>query len=112
MRSRAVALTVAMALALAGSTGCAMSKNQRQGVALLGGAAVIVGGTVMVDGWTCDEANWANASCTHDNKELLQGGITIAAGAALLTWALLQVAGADAGAPASETTRTAKAKAP
>lgn len=112
MRSRAVAVptVLALALALAGSAGCAnMTRNQQQGLAVVGGMAVVVGSTVLIDGFSCDEANWHAGGCEHDTGELRNGAIAVGLGGALLTWALLQLDG-DAPAPSGESTRTAAAK--
>lgn len=107
---RRIALAVALSVAVSGCAG-QLSRNNTRGLAVVGGAAVIAGVMVGVDGLTCEESNWANGTCTHDNRELATGGALFVGGGALLTWALLQLAGSgdDEAAPAS-TTRTASRK--
>jgi len=103
---------LSLALALAASTGCAgtLSRNNKQGLAVVGGVTVIAGATVLMDGMSCDQANWNNTTCTHDNGELRNGVIVVGAGAALLGWALWQLA--HDGAPAETVgPRTAQVKA-
>lgn len=103
MRRRPLLAPVALALAV--STGCAggLTHNHKQGLAVVGGVAVVVGSTVLIDGMTCEEANLHGGSCTHDNAELRNGAIVVGAGAALLAWSLWKLAGgeddAEAGSP-------------
>lgn len=100
MRSRSVLVPVALALAV--STGCAggLTHNHKQGLAVVGGVAIVVGSTVLIDGMTCDEAYFQGATCTHDRGELRNGAIVTGAGVALLGWAVWKLAGgADETAP-------------
>lgn len=99
-----------LALALALSTGCGgLTRNHTQGLAVVGGVAVVMGGTVVADGWSCDEATWSNASCEHDGAELRNGAILITAGAALLGWAVWRLV-SDPAPPEPAATRTARSK--
>lgn len=93
-------------------TGCAgtLSANHKTGLAVVGGAVAIAGVTVALDGLSCDEANWDRGSCERDGGELATGAALIAGGGALLTWAILQVAGDDGEAAPAPATRTAARK--
>jgi hypothetical protein len=101
MPSRSILVPVALAFAV--STGCAggLSRNHQQGLAVVGGVAIVAGSTVLIDGMTCDEAYFQGATCTHDSGELRNGAIVTGAGVALLGWAVWQLAGGDDAAPAS-----------
>jgi hypothetical protein len=104
-----------LALAAVLLTGCAgnLSLNNKNGLAVVGGATVIAGITVAVDGLSCDQANWDRGTCQRDGGELATGSALIVGGGALLTWAILQIAGDDEAAPAPSTrtaaTRSSKA---
>lgn len=104
---RRIALAVAISVAVSGCAG-GLSRNNTSGLAVVGGAAAIAGVMVGVDGLTCEESNWARGSCTHDNRELATGGALFVGGGALLTWAILQLAGSDDEAAPAPSTRTAK----
>jgi hypothetical protein len=99
-----------LALALALTTGCggSLSNNQKQGLGVVGGFAVVMGGTLIVDGMSCDEETWSGADCgSYDGAELRNGGLMVAGGAALLTWAIVMLSQDDP-APEPSGTRTAK----
>ncbi|KAB2907723.1 MAG: hypothetical protein F9K40_04785 [Kofleriaceae bacterium] len=98
-----------LALALAVTTACAggLTRNHKQGLAVVGGVAVVMGGTLLVDGTSCDQETWNGADCSYDGAELRNGALMIAGGGALLTWAWLMLS-RDDGAPESNGTRTAK----
>jgi hypothetical protein len=102
-------MLVPLALALAVTTGCAgsLSKNHKQGLAVVGGVAVVMGGTLLIDGMSCDNETWNGADCTKDSAELRNGAIMVAGGGALLTWAWLMLSSEDS-APEASTTRMAK----
>ncbi len=90
-------MNLALALALVTTTACAgsLSTNQKQGLAVVGGVSAVMGGTLLIDGWSCDQANWNGSDCTHDGGELRNGTIMLVGGGALLTWALIMLSGDD-----------------
>ncbi len=94
-----------LALALALTTGCggSLTNNHKQGMAVVGGFAVVMGGTLLVDGTSCDTADCGS----YDGGELRNGGLMIAGGAALLTYAIIKLSQDDA-VPEASGTRTAK----
>ena len=99
-----------LALALALSTGCggSLTKNHKQGMAVVGGFAVVMGGTLLVDGMSCDQETWSGSDCgSYDSGEVRNGALMVAGGGALLTWAIIMLSQDDA-APEASGTRTAK----
>lgn len=102
-----------LVLALAVTTACGggMTKNHKQGLAVVGGVAVLMGGTLLVDGMSCDQETWNGADCSYDAGELRNGALMVAGGGALLAWAWLKLTHDDDAAEASGT-RTAKKTAP
>jgi len=102
-------ILVPVALALAVTTACAggMTKNHKQGLAVVGGVSVLMGGTLLVDGMSCDQETWNGADCAYDGAELRNGVLMVAGGGALLTWAWLMLSRDDDAAEANGT-RTAR----
>lgn len=102
-------MLVPLALALAVTTACGggLTKNHKQGMAVVGGFAVVMGGTILVDGLSCDQETWNGADCSYDGAELRNGALMVAGGGALLTWAWIMLSRDDA-APEAGGTRTAK----
>jgi hypothetical protein len=98
-----------LVLALAVTTACGggMTKNHKQGLAVVGGVAIVMGGTLVVDGLSCDQETWNGADCSYDGAELRNGALMVAGGGALLTWAWLMLS-RDDDAPETSSTRTAK----
>ena len=105
----AVVLALAALLAAPGCGG--LSQNHKQGLAAVGGLAMIVGTTVMVDGWSCDSVNHAMSPCTHDSAELRNGAITFGLGAALFGWAIYALSHDDAAAASPATGAPARDRA-
>jgi hypothetical protein len=102
-------MLVPVALALAVTTACAggLTKNHKQGLAVVGGVSVVMGGTLLVDGMSCDNETWNGADCSYDAAEVRNGALMVAGGTALLTWAWLMLS-RDGDAPEETGTRTAK----
>lgn len=102
-------ILVPLALALAATTACGggLTKNHKQGMAVVGGFAVVMGGTLLVDGMSCDQETWNGADCSYDGAELRNGALMVAGGGALLTWAIIKLTQDDA-TPEGDGTRTAK----
>ena len=68
---------------LLGQPACAgMSENNRRGLMLVGGAAVIVGALMIPDGVGCDPTTMSN-QCEDDGRILALGVTTLVAGLAL-----------------------------
>ena len=101
------AAAVALAVLLTAPACGGLTHNHKQGLAVVGGLAVVSGAVVMVDGWECDEAQWNNATCQHDAHELTVGGLTLGAGAALLGWSLYLLAHEDEAPAAAPPARAA-----
>ena len=99
---------LAIASVLAATTACSgsLTNNHKQGMAVVGGFAVVMGGTLLVDGKSCDSANWNGSECTYDGAELRNGALMVVGGGALLTWALIMLSHDDA--PEAAGPRTAK----
>jgi hypothetical protein len=75
---------LALALAAALAAGCGgYSHNHRRGLAALGGAAVISGSVIAIDGAWCDGRARADAGCANDRSDLMTGLILAAAGLAV-----------------------------
>ncbi len=112
MRRTSLALvTLALMTQMTVTAGCGgLTRNHKQGLAVVGGVAVVMGGTLLVDGMSCDEANWNGADCRYDGGELRNGAVMVAGGAALLTWALIKLSGDDA-TPEASGPRTARSPA-
>lgn len=106
MRRMIAPLALALAVMTAGCGG-GLTKNHKQGMAVVGGVAVVMGGTLVVDGMSCDQETWNGADCSYDGAELRNGALMIAGGGALLTWALFKLSGDDS-PPEASGTRTAK----
>jgi hypothetical protein len=104
---RRIYASLAFMIALTSACGGSLTKNHKQGMAVVGGFAVVMGGTLLVDGKSCDSANWNESECSYDSSELRNGAIMVAAGGALMTWAILKMSGDD-DAPEAPATRTAK----
>lgn len=98
-----------LALALAVTTACGggLTRNHKQGLAFVGGVSVVMGGTLLVDGMSCDQETWQGADCSYDGGELRNGALMVAGGGALLAWAWWKLYHDD-DAPESNGTRTAK----
>jgi hypothetical protein len=107
MRRMIAPLAIASVLAATTACGGSLTNNQKQGMAVVGGFAVVMGGTLLIDGRSCDSENWNGHECPYDGGELRNGALMIAGGGALLTWALIKLSGDDA-APEASGTRTAK----
>ncbi len=72
---------LALALALAVVTGCGgYSQNHRRGLLALGGAAVITGSVVAVDGAYCDESANGHVGCENDQGDVTVGVSLVVAG--------------------------------
>lgn len=98
---------LALALALTTACGGGLTQNHKQGLAVVGGVSVLMGGTLLVDGMSCDQETWNGADCSYDSAEVRNGALMVAGGGALLTWAWLMLS-RDDDAPESTGTRTAK----
>ncbi|MCA9676570.1 MAG: hypothetical protein H6709_17695 [Kofleriaceae bacterium] len=93
MRTPPVALTLVVTAALLAQTGCGgLTQNHKRGMAFLGGVAVLVGGTLVVDGISCDDnTTWGPAQCDEDQAAMRDGLIMLSGGAALLGFALWEL---------------------
>jgi hypothetical protein len=107
MRRMIAPLAIASVLAATTACGGSLTKNHKQGMAVVGGFAVVMGGTLLVDGKDCDQANWNGHECSYDGAELRNGALMVVGGGALLTWAIIKLSGDDDAAEAGGT-RTAK----
>lgn len=67
--SRACALALAAAVALTACT----SANNRRGLMVLGGASVIMGTVIAVDGALCDDVAQGEVDCEDDEDDLRAG---------------------------------------
>ena len=103
---RRIYASLAFMLALTTACGGSLTTNHKQGMAVVGGFAVVMGGTLLIDGKSCDQANWNGHECSYDGGELRNGALMVAGGGALLTYAVLKLMNDDA--PETSATRTAK----
>jgi hypothetical protein len=72
--------------AIATQPACAgVSENNRRGILVVGGATVVVGSLITLDGMTCDEtATGSLMSCEEDSDELEHGLVVLGVGAILI----------------------------
>jgi hypothetical protein len=106
MRPSIASITLACVLAATTACGGSLTTNHKQGLAVVGGFAVVMGGTLLVDGKSCDQESWNGHECSYDGAELRNGALMVAGGGALLTWAVIKLMHDDA--PEAPATRTAK----
>jgi len=85
----ALVLATVLVTALACGSGCGgATHNHVRGLGVVGGFSVVVGGTLLVDGLSCDQSQWLNGSCERDAGELRNGIITATLGGAAVAYAL------------------------